>query len=260
MIGSQFNGVDGEEGISIQDLISNPLDVLPGAPNPGGIANAAQLWYWDPNEPGNYVTLFLCDNSTYNDGANHGKWCTTTTLPNDTSWGDKMFAPSTKRLTSGMGLWLIRPTYDSAVTLTMAGQAVIAQSGRTYSLHSGFNMISGGFTTGFEINKEGLDWIALGLTGAQNPGGIANADQIWYWDPKENGKYVTLFLCNNKDYNGGANYGKWCTTTVLPTDTSWGDKMFAPSPKVIPMGRGFWLVRPNGAGNVTITIPQPYSL
>ncbi len=254
MIGVQFDGVDGGEGISIQDLISNPLDVLPGATNPNKKTEAAQLWYWDPNEDGNYVVLYL--NNKEGD-SRYGKWCTTAQAPADTTWGDNRNVVSTKRLTSGMGLWLIRPMYDSAVTVTMAGQVVIAPSGRTYNLHTGFNMISSGFTTAFEINKEGLDWISLGLKGAKNPNAKAEADQLWYWDPNEPGNYVVLYL-NGKENDSRC--GKWCTIAQVPTDTTWGDDRNVVSPKVIPMGRGFWIVRPDNAESITITVPQPYSL
>ncbi len=256
MIGVQFDGVDGEEGISIQDLISNPLDKLPGATTPNGRANAAQLWYWDPNESGNYVQLYLCNN-TSGTGEKYGKWCTAI-KPADTTWGENRNVVSTKRLTSGMGLWLVRPIANCPETsLTMSGSVVLAETGRTYHLHTGYNMVSGGFTTEFNIN-DGLNWIGLGLIGASTPNGRANADQLWYFDTNESGNYVQLYLCSNTS-GTGEKYGKWCTA-VKPNDTTWGENRNVVSPKRIPAGRGFWIIRPSSAGNVDITLPQPYSL
>lgn len=265
MIGVQFDAVNGVDGIDIQDLISNPADVLPGATAPNVEGGAAQLWYWDPNEPGKYATLYL--NNKVGDATHYGKWCVGMTVASDTSWGEKRNDVSHKKLVSGMGLWLVRPsgTYGEPITLTMSGAAVKAESGRTYNLHSGYNMIAGGFTTGFAPNPDvagtgsAFNWITeAGLTGASAPNVEGAADQIWFWDPNEPGKYATLYL-NNKSTDA-TRYGKWCVGMQVPTDTTWGEKRNDPSPKVIPMGRGFWIVRPEGAGAISFTLPQPYSL
>ena len=261
MIGVQFDGLDGE-GISVQDLFQNPLGQgIVGAANPNLAANSVRLQYWDPAESGHYVTLYL-NNSTQ--AARSNQWCLAA-APADTSWGTARNVASTKRLTSGMGLWLIRPegTYDQPLTLTMAGQVVIAQSGRTYVCREGYTMISGGFTTGFAPNPDvagvgdAIDWLSKGFVGAANPNLAANADRIQFWDPTESGKYVTLYL-NNASAQP-TRYNKWCLVNAA-NDTSWGSARNVATPKVIPEGRGFWLIRPSGSGELTFTLPQPYTL
>ena len=266
MIGVQFDGLDGA-GISIQDLFKDPLGQgLVGVGTPGSAAYSDRLMFWDPSETalGKYVTLYLNNNATQT--ARYNKWCTGTTLPVDTSWGTTKNAASTKRLTSGMALWLVRSTYDQPLTLTMSGQVVVAPEGRSYTCREGYNMIAGGFTTGFAPNPdvagigEAIDWLGKGFIGAGTPGSAVYADRIMFWDPTETalGKYITLYLNNNTAQ--AARYNKWCTGTTLPVDTSWGTTKNAASPKVIPAGRGFWLVRPSGAGELTFTLPQPYTL
>ena len=262
MIGVQFDGLDGE-GISIQDLFQDPIGQgLTGAGTPNSASLSVQLMYWDPAESGNYVMLYLNNNSSQT--ARYNKWCLEA-APKDTSWGSAKNAASTKRLVSGMGLWLIRPagTYDQPLTLTMAGQVVVAQDGRTYTCREGYTMISGGFTTGFAPNPdvagvgEAIDWLGKGFRGAGTPNSASLSDQIMYWDPTETGNYVMLYLNNNSSQT--ARYNKWCLEAA-PKDTSWGTAKNAATSKVIPEGRGFWIVRPSGAGSLTFTLPQPYTL
>ena len=261
MIGVQFDGLDGE-GISVQDLFQDPLGQgLVGAANPNLAGAAIRLQYWDPAESGHYVTLYL-NNSAQ--AARSNQWCLAA-APADTSWGSARNVASTKRLTSGMGLWLIRPanTYDQPLTLTMAGQVVVAQSGRTYVCREGYTMISGGFSTGFAPNPdvagvgEAIDWLGKGFVGAANPNLAGAADRIQFWDPTESGKYVTLYLNNAQAQ--AARYNKWCLVNAA-NDTSWGSARNVATPKVIPEGRGFWLIRPSGSGELTFTLPQPYTL
>ena len=262
MIGIQFSAVDGQD-IDIQDLFADPLGQgLTGAGTPNSAAAADQLMYWDPEESGKYVMLYLNNNQAQS--ARYNKWCTETSIPKDSTWGTAKNQASPKKLKSGMGLWLVRAKYDQPITLNMAGGVVVAQEGRTYTVHEGYNMISGGFTTGFAPNPdvagvgEAIDWLGLGLIGAGTPNSAAGADQLMFWDPNESGKYVMLYLNNNKSQT--ARYNKWCTETTIPKDTTWGTSKNQASPKVMPMGRGVWLVRPSGAGNLTFTLPQPYTL
>ena len=112
MVGVQFNGLDGE-GIDVQDLFPNPLSQgFTGVSSPNSASAAYQLYYWDPAEPGKYVKLFL---STAANGGRNGKWCLAS-APTDKTWGSAKNAISTKKLTSGMGLWLIRPSGAYAET------------------------------------------------------------------------------------------------------------------------------------------------
>ena len=102
------------------------------------------------------------------------------------------------------------------------------------------------------------DPLGQGLVGIGTPNSAGLADQLFYWDPNESGNYVKLYLNNNQSQS--ARYNKWCTETTIPKDTTWGTSKNQASPKVMPMGRGVWLVRPSGAGNLTFTLPQPYTL
>ena len=102
------------------------------------------------------------------------------------------------------------------------------------------------------------DPLGQGLTGAA---GSANADQLMYWDPGEASSYVTLYLYDSTATSTAAQArkNKWLLATK-PTDTSWGTAGNTATPKVIPMGRGVWYSRKSGAGSLTFTLPQPYSL
>ena len=258
MVGVQFNSV-GAEGLDIQDLFPNPLEQgFTGVTSPNSAGAAYQLQYWDPEDPNKYVKLFL---STSTSGDRYGKWCLAA-APRDTSWGSGKNAISSKKLTSGMGLWLIRPDgqYATEKTVTLSGQVVIAQSGRSYTVRGdgGYTMISGGFTTDFDLNGIGYDWLGNGFIGVTSPNSAGAADQIQYWNPSTEtaNKYVKLFLSTST--SGGRN-NKWCLAAA-PTDTSWGSSKNAICNKAIPAGRGFWLIRPNGAPDLTFTLPQPYSL
>ena len=249
--------------INVQELFHDPLGQ--GLTGATGSNNADQLMYWDPEEAGSYVTLYLNSNTaTSSTGiARNNKWCLTATQPKDTTWGTKNNA-STKPLVSGMGLWLKRKNYDSPITLTMSGSAVVAEGGRNIAIKEGFNMISGGFSSDFTPNPDtagtgpAIDWLAKGCIGAS---GSANADQLMFWDPNETGSYVTLYLNSNTSTSstGLARHNHWCLTSTQPKDTTWGTKNNA-SIKSIPAGRGIWYKRHAGAGPFTLNLDQPYSL
>ena len=125
-------------------------------------------------------------------------------------------------------------------------------------------MISGGFSTGFAPNPDvagtgdAIDWLAKGCIGAA---AAANADQLMFWDPTETGSYISLFLYDSTLTSSQAmqRKNKWLLKAKV-NDTSWGTAASQPSPKVIPMGRGVWYSRKSGAGPLTFTLPQPYSL
>ena len=263
MIGVQFADVDGTTAISVQDLFKDPLGQ--GMTGAATAANADQLMYWDPGEASSYVTLYLYNSTLTSTAAQarKNKWLLAT-KPTDTSWGTAGNAASTKLLTSGMGLWLSRKTFDAPITLTMAGGAVKATEGRSITVREGFTMISGGFSTGFAPNPDvagtgdAIDWLSKGCVGAAT---AANADQLMFWDPNEASSYITLYLYNSTltSTAAQARKNKWLLSTK-PTDTSWGTAGNTASSKVIPMGRGIWYSRKSGAGPLTFTLPQPYSL
>ena len=263
MIGVQFADVNGTQAIDVQDVFPDPLGQ--GMTGATGAANADQLMYWDPAEKGSYITLYLCKNTATTSAAQlrHNKWLLNAKV-SDTSWGTAASVPSTKKLTSGMGLWLKRKNSDAPITLTMAGGVVKAEDGRSITVREGYTMISGGFTTGFAPNPDvagvgpAVDWLSKGCLGAT---GAANADQLMFWDPEEKGSYVTLYLCKNTATTSAAQmrHNKWLLNAKVK-DTSWGTAASVPSPKVIPMGRGVWYNRKAGAGALTFTMDQPYSL
>ena len=248
--------------ISVQELFHDPLGQgLTGATTAG---NADQLMYWDPNESGNYVTLYLNSNTGTSSAliARHNRWCLTSTQPKDTTWGTRNNA-SIKTLISGMGLWLKRLNYDTPITLTMAGGAVVAESGRNIAIHEGFNMICGGFTSDFTPNPDtagvgaAIDWLSKGCAGANTAG---NADQLMFWDTNESGNYVSLYLNSNTGTSSAliARHNHWCLTSTQPKDTTWGTRNNA-SIKSIPAGRGIWYKRLEGKGAFTLNLDQPYS-
>ena len=251
--------------ISVQDLFPDPLGQ--GLTGAAGSANADQLMYWDPGEIGSYVTLYLNSNTgTTSVMLNRkNKWCTTR-IQEDTTWGTANNSPSTKKLTSGMGLWLKRVNYSSPITLTMSGSAVVADGGRNITINEGFNMISGGFSSPFVPNPDvadpehgvAIDWLGKGCRGAA---GSASADQLMYWDTEETGNYVILYLNSNTGTTSVMlnRKNRWCTTRIQ-NDTTWGTANNVPSPKVIPAGRGVWYKRLAGAGSFTLNLDQPYSL
>ena len=261
MIGVMFEGVNGG-AISVQDLFPNPL----GQGFTGGTSSsiADQLMYWDTNESGNYVTLYLNSNTGTTSAliARHNKWCCTR-KQNDTSWGTSAANASTKTLISGMGLWLKRYNYASPITVTMSGAAVKADEGRTITIKEGFNMISGGFSSSFAPNPDvagtgsAIDWLGKGCVGGSSS---SIADQLMYWDPTEAGNYVTLYLNSNTGTSSAliARHNHWCCTRTQ-TDTSWGTSAANATPKVIPAGRGIWYKRLAGAGQFSLTLDQPYT-
>ena len=137
MIGVMYQDPSGV-ALNIQDLFKDPL--AQGLTGATGAANADQLMYWDTEEAGSYVTLYLNSNTGTSSAlmARHNKWCLTSTQPKDTTWGTRNNA-STKPLVSGMGLWLKRLNYSTPITLTMAHPALPAWQGTSFRRfpHSG---------------------------------------------------------------------------------------------------------------------------
>ena len=262
MIGVQFADVSGS-AINVQDLFPDPIGQ--GMTGAAAAANADQLMYWDPSEAGSYISLYLYDSTATTSVAlqRKNKWLLKSKV-NDTTWGAGAGQVSGKTLTSGMGLWLSRKNYSSPITLRMAGGVVSASAGRSITVREGMTMISGGFTTGFAPNPdtagvgEAVDWLAKGCVGAA---AAANADQLMFWDPTEAGSYISLYLYDSTATTSVAlqRKNKWLLKSKV-NDTTWGASAGTPSPKVIPMGRGVWYSRKSGAGSLTFTLPQPYSL
>ena len=259
MIGIPFTGI-GSEGISIQDLVATN-----GLTAAAAIANADQLWYYDPNETGGYVKLYLFNSTATSSAvqARKGKWLVSGS-PKDTTWGTNGQV-SSKVLTPGMGLWFIRKDYTEPLTLTLTGQVVASEEGtKDIAIREGYNMIAGSFSTDFALNnvasgagETDVDWLAKGCVGAA---AIANADQIWFYDAEETGEYVKTYLYNSTATSSAvvARKNHWLVSGS-PKDASWGSNATI-STKKIPAGRGFWYIRKSGAGSFTLTLDQPYSL
>ena len=265
MIGVPFAAVDGTD-IGVQDLFKDPLGQgLKGALAAG---QADQLQYWDPNEGSGYVALYLFDAGTSTrtaQTAKHNLWCVGGNYK-DKTWGTAN-NPSTKKLTSGMGLWLKRTGIvegGDPLPLTMAGGVVVAPEGRTYTCRVGLTMIAGGFTTGWAPNvvqagvgDTNVDWLKQGCTGALVAG---QADQLQFWDPNEGSSYISLYLFDAGTSTRTAQTAKhnlWCVGGNYK-DKSWGTAN-NPCTKVIPAGRGVWY-KHVGTEPCTFTLPQPYTL
>jgi len=262
MIGIPFTGVFSSEGINVQDLVAtNGLTAALTA------ANSDQLWYYDPNEAGGYVTLFLYNSTATTSAAQlrKGKWLCSA-KPADSTWGTAGNAVSTKVLTPGMGLWLVRKNYSEPLTLTFSGQVVVGEEGaKEIAIREGYNMIAGSFSTDFALNnvasgagETDVDWLGKGCVGGMT---AANSDQIWFYDDDETGGYVTTYLYNSTATASAAVARKnhWLTS-AKPTDTTWGTAGNVITPKKIPAGRGFWYIRKAGAGSFTLKLDQPYTL
>jgi len=259
MIGVPFDGLGAESGISIQDLVATN-----GLTAATAVANADQLWYYDPNETGGYVKLYLFNSTATSSAvvARKGKWLVSGS-PKDTSWGSNGQV-STKMLTPGMGLWLVRKDDSTPLTLTFSGQVVVSESGtKDIAIREGMNMIAGSFTTDFALNNVAsgagttdVDWKAKGCCAAQ---AIANADQIWFYDSDETGGYVKTYLFDSTATSTAvlARKNHWLVSGS-PKDSEWGANGTV-STKKIPAGRGFWYIRKTGAGSFTLTLDQPYS-
>ena len=280
MIGVQFQGIGGES-ISVQDLIPDPLGQgLTGAPTISGAGNADQLAYWDINEDGHYIYLYL-NNTTSTSAVNlprRNKWCVKNANNKMSAeakafWGENNTA-SIAKLQPGMGLWLIRKNYATPTNVTMAGQVTVAQSGLSIALRTGQNMFTCGFTQPFAPNPDvaykddskKIKWEEKGCVGAATISGAGNADQLSFWDPNEDGHYIYLYL-NNTTSTSAVNKpraGHWCVKNAnnKMTDAAkafWGENNTA-SPAVIPAGRGVWYIRNAASTNFVLTLDQPYSL
>ena len=103
--------------ISVQDFIPDPLGQ--GLTGATGAGNADQLMYWDPNEAGNYVTLYLNSNTATSSAARalHNHWICKDSQT-DTSWGQRNKA-SIKVIPAGRGIWYKRLTGAGSFPLTL---------------------------------------------------------------------------------------------------------------------------------------------
>lgn len=265
MIGVSFTAAGNNEGISVQDLIPNASNQLTSAAT---AADADQLWYYDPNEFSGFVQLYLYNHTKDSSKLNYkkGKWVLSA-APADDTWGEYN-EPSTKVLSPGMGLWLVRANSDSTKTLTVAGQVVVGQDGTCgVAIREGQTMIGNPFPTGFALNAveagvgtENVNWTNKHCVAAAT---AADADQIWWYDADEFSGFVQTFLYTHTKDSSKLNYKKnrWCLSAA-PTDSSWGT-INEPCIKVIPAGRAFWYVRlseAKGGGAFTLNFDQPYTL
>ena len=281
MIGVQFQGIGGES-ISVQDLFPDPLGqgCFTGAASVSKAGDADQLAYWDINENGHYVYLYL-NNTTSTSEVNkkrRNKWCVVDMQSKlspaaKAFWGSNGEA-SIAKLQPGMGLWLIRKNYATPTNVTMAGQVTVAQSGLSIALRTGQNMFTCGFTQPFAPNPDvayndeskRIDWLAKECVGAASVSKAGDADQLSFWDINENGHYVYLYL-NNTTSTSEVNKkrkGHWCVVDMQSrlspeAKAFWGSNGEA-SPAVIPAGRGVWYIRNAASTNFVLTLDQPYSL
>ena len=259
MIGVPFDGVGAAGGISVQELISTN-----GLTAAASISNADQLWYYDPNETGGYVKLYLFDSTATSSAvqARKGKWLVSGS-PKDTSWGSNGQI-STKVLTPGMGLWFIRKNFDAPVSIMFSGEVVVSEEGaKDIAIREGYNMIAGSFTSDFALNNVAsgagttdVDWKSKGCCAGAS---VSNADQIWFYDEDETGGYVKTYLYDSTATSTAVQARKnhWLVSGS-PKDTEWGSNGTV-STKKIPAGRGFWYIRKAGEGAFTLKLDQPYT-
>ena len=251
--GIPFDNTADPEGLSIQDLVPDPLNNGWTGGSSANNADAIQFW-----ANGKYVTLHLFNTTATTSAAlaRKGKWINpgASMLP-DASWGTGS-QPSALKLKPGMSFWIRRApgTETEAKTLTLSGQVVTSSANATHTVVEGYNLFTSGYTGGFPLNNGYIDWMQLGAVGGSSAN---NADSIQFW---ANGKYVTLYLFNSTATTTAAlaRKGKWINpgASMLP-DASWGTGS-QPSTKVVQPGEGFWY-RHRGSG-FSFTETKPYDL
>ena len=251
--GIPFDNTADPEGLSIQDLIPDPLNN--GWTGGTGAGNADTIQFW---ANGQYVNLYLY-NSTLTAStfvARRGKWINpgSNMLP-DSSWGTGGQVSALK-LKPGMSFWIRRAagTETEAKTVTLSGQVVTGSVNATHTIVNGYNLFTSGYTGGFALNNDYINWLELGAVGGT---GAGNADTIQFWN---NGQYVNLYLYNSTLTASTfvARRGKWINpgSNMLP-DSSWGTGGQI-STKVVQPGEGFWY-RHRGSG-FTFTENKAYDL
>ena len=247
--GIPFDNTADAEGLSIQDLVPDPLNN--GWTGGTGAGNADTIQFWANDQ---YVNLYLY-NSTLTAStfvARRGKWINPGAVP-DASWGTKGQVSELK-LKPGMSFWIRRAagTETEAKTVTLSGQVVTSSANATHTIVNGYNLFTSGYTGGFALNNDYINWLTIGAVGGT---GAANADTIQFWN---NGQYVNLYLYNSTLTASTfvARRGKWINPGAVP-DASWGTKGQV-STKVVQPGEGFWY-RHRGEG-FTFTENKPYDL
>ena len=251
--GIPFDNTADAAGLSIQDLVPDPLNN--GWTGGGSANNADAIQFWNN---GQYVTLYLFNSTATSSAAmaRKGKWINPAAamLP-DASWGNGS-QPSALKLKPGMSFWIRRApgTESEAKTVTLSGQVVTSSGNATHTVVNGYNLFTSGYTGGFALNNDYINWMQLGAVGG---GSANNADSIQFWN---NGQYVTLYLFNSTATSSAAmaRKGKWINpaAAMLP-DASWGNGS-QPSTKIVQPGEGFWY-RHRGEG-FTFTENKPYDL
>ena len=251
--GIPFDNTADAEGLSIQDLVPDPLN---NGWTGGLNANSADtIQFW---ANGQYVSLYLY-NSTLTAStfvARRGKWINpASALLPDSSWGSGGQISALK-LKPGMSFWIRRApgTETDAKTVTLSGQVVTSSANATHTVVNGYNLFTSGYTGGFALNNGYIDWMALGAVGGLNAN---SADSIQFWN---NGQYVTLYLYNSTLTASTfvARRGKWINpASALLPDSSWGSGGQI-STKVVQPSEGFWY-RHRGEG-FTFTENKPYDL
>ena len=249
--GIPFDNTADPEGLSIQDLVPDPLN------NgwTGGNANSADtIQFW---ANGTYVNLYLFDTTATSSAAlaRKGKWINpASALLPDASWGTGG-QPSSLKLRPGMSFWIRRAagTETEAKTVTLSGQVVTSSANASHTIVNGYNLFTSGYTGGFALNNGYIDWLTLGAVG----GNANTADTIQFW---ANGTYVNLYLFDTTATSTAAlaRKGKWINpASALLPDASWGTGG-QPTAKVVQPGEGFWY-RHRGSG-FTFTETKPYDL
>ena len=247
--GIPFDNTADAEGLSIQDLVPDPLNN--GWTGGTSINNADTIQFW---ADGQYKSLYLYNSTlTATRFVNQrGKWMNPSAVP-DPSWGTAG-AISSLKLTPGMSFWIRRApgTETEEKTLTLSGQVVTSSANATHTVVNGYNLFTSGYTGGFALNNDYINWMTLGAVGGTS---INNADTIQFW---ANGQYKSLYLYNSTlTATRFVNQrGKWMNPSAVP-DASWGTAG-AISAKVVQPGEGFWY-RHRGEG-FTFTENKPYDL
>lgn len=248
--GIPFDSTTDTEGIDIQSILpTNPFES--GWTGGTGAGNADTIQFW---VGGQYKDLYLYNSTlTATRFVNQrGKWMNPASVP-DASWGTPG-AISSLKLKPGMSFWIRRAsgTQTESRSLTLSGQVVVSSANATHVVAPGYNLFTSGYSGGFALNNDYINWLTLGAVGGT---GAGNADTIQFW---VNGQYKDIYLYNSTlTATRFVNQrGKWMNPASVP-DASWGTPG-AISSKVVQPGEGFWY-RHRGEG-FTFTENKPYDL
>jgi hypothetical protein len=251
MIGQPFDEVGSTNGVSVQDLFTSPL--TSGFTGGAIQANADNMMFWTGTS---YTTLYLYDSTLTTTLANlrRGKWMNPGLVPSTATWG-AIGQISQKKVIPGEAFYLKRLTYSSSFDVVVKGQVVTAISTKDRTIVEGWNLIAGSFTSIFDPNTGGIDWLTQGAVG----GAIqANADNMMFWTGTS---YTTLYLYDSTLTTTLANLrrGKWMNPGLVPSTATWG-AIGQVSIYKHPVGQGFYYKRLATKGSFTLSQTQPYTL